>query len=107
MVGLVARSVRADLGRTTANPGCTTNRLICTVNVVTTLRGLCNMWNMSKSNNFKVVAFPTADAAGAAALDFLERSRDVASEVVVDDARARTSPSGCEKNAHPRSGPAV
>ncbi|MBS0416769.1 MAG: hypothetical protein JSR66_03585 [Proteobacteria bacterium] len=47
------------------------------------------------------------DAAGAAALDFLERSRDVANEVVVDDARAETSTSGREKNTRSGSGPAV
>jgi hypothetical protein len=69
--------------------------------------GVCNMWTMSISDKFRVVTFPTAEAAGAAALDFLERSREVANEVVVDDSRAKTSPSGREKNSHPRSGPAV
>ena len=65
------------------------------------------MWKMSINDNFRVVTFPSAEAAGAAALDFLERSRDVASEAVVDDSRAKTSPSRREKNSHPRSGPAV
>ena len=53
------------------------------------------------------VAFPSADAAGAAALDFLERSRDVANEVVVDGTRAETSTSGREENSAPRSGTPV
>jgi hypothetical protein len=65
------------------------------------------MWKMSINDNFSAVAFPSAQAAGAAALDFLERSRDVANEVVVDDSRAKTSPSVREKNSHPRSWPAV
>jgi hypothetical protein len=63
------------------------------------------MWKMSF--NFPVILFPSAEAAGTAALDFLERSREVASELVVDDSRAKTPPSGREKNSHPRSGPAV
>jgi hypothetical protein len=65
------------------------------------------MWTMSINDSFKVVTFPTAEAAGAAALDFLERSREVANEVVVDEPRAKTSPSGREKNSHSGSGPAV
>ena len=36
------------------------------------------MWTMSIDDKFRVVTFPTAEAAGAAALDFLERSREVA-----------------------------
>jgi hypothetical protein len=59
------------------------------------------------SDSFGFVAFPSADAAGAAALDFLERSRDVANEVVVDGTRGETSTSGCEENIAPRSGPPV
>jgi hypothetical protein len=59
------------------------------------------------SDSYAFVAFPTADAAGAAALDFLERSRDVANEVVVDGTRSETSTSGCEEDTVPRSGPTV
>jgi hypothetical protein len=59
------------------------------------------------SDSFGFVAFPSADAAGAAALDFLERSRDVANEVVVDGTRSETSTLGREENIAPRSGPAV
>ena len=65
------------------------------------------MWTMSINDDFRVATFPSAEAAGAAALDFLERSREVANEVVVDDSRAKTSPSAREKNSHSRSGPAV
>ena len=83
------------------------NRPICTVNRAAMSGGVCNMWTMSINDNFKVVPFPSAEAAGAAALEFLERSREVADEVVVDDSRAKTSPSGREKNSHSRSGPAV
>ena len=100
MVGLVVRSAHAD-------PACTTNRPVCTMSRAAMSGGVCNMWTMSINDKFRVVTFPTAEAAGAAALDFLERSREVANEVVVDDSRAKTSPSGREKNSHPRSGPAV
>lgn len=65
------------------------------------------MWTMSTHDNFRVATFPSAEAAGAAALEFLERSREVANEVVVDDSSAKTSPSGREKDSHSRSGPAV
>jgi hypothetical protein len=41
----------------------------------------------------------TVEARNFAALDFLERSRDVANEVVVDGTRAGTSPSSDEENA--------
>ena len=58
-------------------------------------------------DSFGFVAFPSADAAGLAALDFLERSREVANEVVVDGTRAETSTSGREENSAPRSGPSV
>jgi len=58
-------------------------------------------------DSFGFVAFPSADAAGAAALDFLERSRDVANEVVVDGTRGETSTSAREENIAPRTGPAV
>lgn len=68
--------------------------------------GGCEM-RTNGSDSFGFVAFPTADAAGAAALDFLERSRDVANEVVVDGTRSETSTSGREENVAPRSGPAV
>jgi hypothetical protein len=64
------------------------------------------MWNMSNRANDRPGFFQVADAAGAAALDFLERSRDVANEVVVDDARAETSTSGREKKPLSGSGPA-
>jgi hypothetical protein len=59
------------------------------------------------SESYGFVAFPSADAAGAAALDFLERSRDVANEVVVDGTRGETSTSGREEDTVPGSGPAV
>ncbi len=62
---------------------------------------------MSMNDNFGVVTFPSAEAAGTAALEFLERSREVANELVVDDSRAKTSPCEGEKNSHSRSGPAV
>src|SRR6266481_5439501 len=39
-------------------------------------------------DTYGFVAFPSADAAGAAALDFLERSRDVANNGEVDSLRA-------------------
>lgn len=100
MVGSVVHSARAA-------PACTTNRPVCTVKTAATSGGVCNMWTMSIHDNFRVATFPSADAAGAAALEFLERSREVANEVVVDDSRAKTSPSGREKDSHSRSGPAV
>jgi hypothetical protein len=43
-------------------------------------------------------------AANFAALDFLERSRDVANEVVAEGARAETSPSTTEENRDSDSG---
>jgi hypothetical protein len=45
-----------------------------------------------------------ADAGAIAALEFLERSREVASERVVDDGGAQTSPSEREETAAPDSG---
>ncbi|MGH8139717.1 MAG: hypothetical protein ACREVV_16200 [Steroidobacteraceae bacterium] len=48
---------------------------------------------------------PAADAWAFQALAFLERSRDVANEVVVDGTRAETSTSAGERSAEPRSGP--
>ena len=65
------------------------------------------MRNMSTDAKDSPGLLQVLDAAGAAALDFLERSRDVANEVVVDDARAETSTSGREKNTRSGSGPAV
>ncbi len=59
------------------------------------------------SDRYGFVAFPSADAAGAAALDFLERSREWADDVVVDGTRAETSTSGREEDSAPRSGPPV
>jgi hypothetical protein len=59
------------------------------------------------SERYGFAVFPSADAAGVAALDFLERSRDVANEVVIDGTRAETSTSGREENSAPRSGPSV
>jgi len=41
------------------------------------------------------------------ALEFLERSREVADEVVVDGTRSETSTSGREEIPAPRSGPPV
>ena len=41
------------------------------------------------------------------ALDFLERSREVANEVVVDGTRSETSTSGREEIVAPRSRPPV
>ncbi|MEA3178668.1 MAG: hypothetical protein QOI59_2191 [Gammaproteobacteria bacterium] len=58
-------------------------------------------------DTYGFVAFPSADAAGAAALDFLERSRDVANEVVVDGTSRETSTSGREEDPVPHSGTAV
>jgi hypothetical protein len=43
----------------------------------------------------------------AAALEFLERSRDVADEVVVDGRSRETSPSRSEEVTAPRSGSSV
>jgi hypothetical protein len=48
-----------------------------------------------------------ADAFGTAALEFLERSRDVANEVVIDGTRTETSTSRREETTAPRSGPPV
>jgi hypothetical protein len=61
----------------------------------------------SVSDRYGFASFPSADAAGVAALDFLERSREVADEVVVDGTRAETSTSGREEDSAPRSGPPV
>ena len=72
-----------------------------------TSRGERKMRNMRTDANERHGFFQVADAAGAAALDFLERSRDVANEVVVDDSRAETSTSEREKDTRSGSGPAV
>jgi hypothetical protein len=56
---------------------------------------------------YGATAFPSAEAAGVAALDFLERSRDVADEVVVDGTSGETSPSAREENTVPRTGSSV
>jgi hypothetical protein len=61
----------------------------------------------NRGGGYGYAVFPSADAAGIAALDFLERSRDVADEVVVDGTRGETSPSASEENTVPRTGPAV
>jgi len=65
------------------------------------------MWKMSMDANDRPRFLLVPDAAGVAALDFLERSRDVASELVVDDVRAKTSPSARDKNTRSRTWPAV
>jgi len=49
----------------------------------------------------------TVDAAGFEALEFLERSREVANEVVVDGTRGETSTSQREESTDPRTGPVV
>lgn len=54
-----------------------------------------------------VSADGAVDAAAMAALEFLERSRDVANELVVDGRRGETSTSRREETAVPRSGPLV
>ena len=91
----------------TATPECTTKRPESTVDAVETSRGERNMGFMSTDPNDRNGLLQVVDAAGAAALDFLERSRDVANEVVVDDARAETSTSGREKASRSGTGPAV
>jgi hypothetical protein len=59
------------------------------------------------SDVYGFASFPSAEASGAAALDFLERSRDVANEVVVDGTRRETSTLGSEEDSFTRTGPAV
>jgi hypothetical protein len=59
------------------------------------------------SDSYGFALFPSADASGAAALEFLERSRDVANEVVVDGTRGETSTSGREENSFTRPGTPV
>jgi len=62
---------------------------------------------MKLSDSYGFAAEPWADPWILAALDFLERSRDVANEVVVDGTRRETSTSGREEIVAPRSGPPV
>jgi hypothetical protein len=62
--------------------------------------------NPSDMNRSGIYGF-TVDASGFDALEFLERSRDVASEVVVDGTRGETSTSQREEITHTRPGPAV
>lgn len=59
------------------------------------------------SDSYSFAAERAADPWTLTALDFLERSRDVANEVVVDGTRRETSTSGREEIVAPRSGPAV
>jgi hypothetical protein len=62
--------------------------------------------NKSQMNDSGIYG-SSVDAAGFDALEFLERSRDVANEVVVDGTRGETSTSRREETAPPRSGPVV
>jgi hypothetical protein len=59
------------------------------------------------SDSYVFAADRAADPWVRAALEFLERSREVASEVVVDGTRSETSTSGREEIVAPHSGPAV
>jgi hypothetical protein len=59
------------------------------------------------SDSYGFAADRAADPWTRAALEFLERSREVASEVVVDGTRSETSTSGREEIPVPRSGPSV
>jgi len=59
------------------------------------------------SDSYSFAADSAADPWTLAALDFLERSRDVANEVVVDGTRSETSTSAREEIVAPRSGPPV
>jgi hypothetical protein len=59
--------------------------------------------NMSDSYG----AGSSIEAAAVAALEFLERSRDVANEVVVDEKRSETSTSRREETTPPRTGSSV
>jgi hypothetical protein len=59
------------------------------------------------SDSFDFAAERAADPWTLAALEFLERSREVANEVVVDGTRTETSTSGREEVLAPRSGPPV
>ena len=88
-------------------PDRTTKRPECTVDAVERNQRGRNMRYMTIDANDRHRLLKGVDAAGAAALEFLERSRDVANELVVDDARAETSTSGREKNTRSGSGPAV
>jgi hypothetical protein len=59
------------------------------------------------SDSYDFAADRAADPWTEGALDFLERSREVANEVVVDGTRVETSTSEREEIAAPRSGPPV
>jgi hypothetical protein len=58
-------------------------------------------------DSYGFAADRAADPWTEGALDFLERSREVANEVVVDGTRRETSTSGREEVVAPRSGPPV
>jgi len=59
------------------------------------------------SDSYSFAADRAADPWTRSALDFLERSREVANEVVVDGTRSETSTSGREEIAAPGSGTPV
>jgi hypothetical protein len=59
------------------------------------------------SDSYDFAADRAADPWTRAALEFLERSREVANEVVVDGTRGETSTSAREELSAPRSGPPV
>jgi hypothetical protein len=64
---------------------------------VTDVAGASPRWNATDT------AVSSPDAGAIAALEFLERSREVASERVVDGRRSQTSPSQSEEVAAPGS----
>jgi hypothetical protein len=59
------------------------------------------------NDSYGFAADRAADPWTLSALDFLERSREVASEVVVDGTRSETSTSAREEIVAPRSGSPV
>jgi hypothetical protein len=65
------------------------------------------MKSVKLSDGFGFAADRAADPWTEGALDFLERSREVANEAVVDGRRGETSTSGREEIVAPRSGPPV
>jgi hypothetical protein len=66
-----------------------------------------DMKPVTLSDSYSFAAERAADPWTRSALDFLERSREVANEVVVDGTRSETSTSGREEIVAPRSGPFV
>jgi hypothetical protein len=70
-------------------------------------KGDFDMKPVKLSDSFGFAADRAADPWTRAALDFLERSREVANEVVVDGTRGETSTSEREEISAPRSGPPV